>query len=71
MKLFHRESLPNNDSPPEEESSWSSAMEGVDDFSTHMAKMKTERPQAQETSKTQRALEIIGVVESRGDEKNF
>lgn len=54
-----------NDSPenPENTNPWSDAMGEVDNFSTHMAKL--------ESSKTQRAMEKIGVTESRKDDAQF
>lgn len=57
---------------------WLKSMEGVDSFSEHMKKLENSEEtkdyspsNSQETSKTQRALERIGVAESRGDDAKF
>ncbi len=62
------ESVESNPEAPESENPWVTKMKDVDDFSTHMAKMGASTEQR---SKAQAAMEMVGVVESRGDEAKF
>lgn len=65
MSFFNRrrESLNTPKEIDENANSWGNAMKKVDDFSTHMAKL--------EASKTQRAMDKIGITESRKDDATF
>lgn len=60
---MNKESLGNSLEGTGNTNPWSNAMNEVDDFSTHMAKL--------ETSKTQRAMDKLGVTESRKDDAQF